>query len=127
MNRVREFHLATDQPVNVPFDIETFRFRGRLMIEEARELIEAIHDVRYMPNDSEMKQETLAHVMKEMADVVYVIYGTCIAFGWDFETAFDRICKNNMDKTVNVRKDSVTGKILKPAGYKPPNLRDIVV
>ena len=47
MNRVREFHLAACQPVDVEFDYEVFDFRKKLIDEECDELKEAIDLARF--------------------------------------------------------------------------------
>lgn len=54
--------------------------------------------------------------LKELADLVYVIYGYALSKGWDLETALNRVHENNLarmfqdDGTIKRRED---GKIIK--------------
>ena len=67
--------------------------------------------------------------LKELADLVYVVYGYANAKGYDLETAVRRIHENNLgrclqpDGTVKRRAD---GKILKNKDYPKVNLEDLV-
>lgn len=118
MNRVKEFMLAADQPINSEMYYGMFTFRGDLIDEETTELMEAINTAHPIEPDFEK-------ILKEMCDVVFVIKGMCLTFGWDFDTAFDRVYKNNMTKVVDCEKDN-NGKVVKPKNYKPVDLGDLV-
>jgi len=67
--------------------------------------------------------------LKELADLVYVIYGYANAMGWDLEEALQRVHDNNVgrciqpDGTVKRRDD---GKILKNKDYPKVDLGDLV-
>lgn len=67
--------------------------------------------------------------LKELADLVYVVYGYANAKGWDLDEAIRRVHVNNVgrcvqpDGTVKRRED---GKILKREGYPKVNLEDLV-
>ena len=67
--------------------------------------------------------------LKELADLVYVIYSYARARGFDLETAIERVHENNMsrcvwpDGNVKYRED---GKILKQPNYPKPDLSDLV-
>jgi predicted house-cleaning noncanonical NTP pyrophosphatase (MazG superfamily) len=67
--------------------------------------------------------------LKELADLLYVIYGYANARGWDVEEALRRVHKNNMgrmyqpDGTIKRRED---GKIIKNADYPKVELSDLV-
>ena len=67
--------------------------------------------------------------LKELADLVYVIYGYANAMGWDLEEALQRVHDNNVgrciqpDGTVKRRED---GKILKNKDYPKVDLGDLV-
>ena len=124
MERVKEFHIATDQPVGVEPNMADMLFRAALIREESRELKQALHGVCHYPCGEDKK--ALAHLLKEMCDVIYVIKGTAVTFGWDLDEAYKRVCDNNMTKVTPYRKDPVTGKVLKPDNYKPVELEDLV-
>ena len=67
--------------------------------------------------------------LKEMADLLYVIYGYANARGWDIEEAFRRVHENNLgrmyqpDGTIKRRED---GKIMKNKDYPKVDLGDLV-
>lgn len=67
--------------------------------------------------------------LKELSDLVYVIYGYARARGWDLDEAVRRVHKNNIgrclqpDGTVKRRED---GKILKNPDYPKVDLKDLV-
>lgn len=67
--------------------------------------------------------------LKELADLLYVIYGYANAKGWDVEEALRRVHANNVgrcvqpDGTVKRRED---GKILKNKDYPKVDLSDLV-
>ena len=122
--RVDEFHKAYDMPrgtvtMSDDFaqltqeDADRIKLRFELNAEEFKELVTA---------------ETPAEIMKEACDLVYVILGMFVEFGWDFDEAFRRVHESNMSKLGEDgkpirRKD---GKILKGPNYKAPTLGDLV-
>ena len=67
--------------------------------------------------------------LKELTDLLYVIYGYANAKGWDIEEAFRRVHANNMgrmyqpDGTIKRRAD---GKIEKNKEYPKVNLEDLI-
>jgi len=67
--------------------------------------------------------------LKELSDLVYVIYGYANAKGWDLDEAVRRIHDNNMgrmyqpDGTIKRRED---GKVIKNKSYPKVNLEDLV-
>ena len=70
-----------------------------------------------------------ADELKELADLLYVIYGYANARGWDVEEALKRVHENNMgrmyqpDGTIKRRAD---GKIEKNKAYPKVSLEDLV-
>ena len=67
--------------------------------------------------------------LKELADLVYVVYGYANVMGWDLDEAIRRVHDNNMgrciqpDGSIKRRED---GKILKNKGFPKVELRDLV-
>ncbi len=67
--------------------------------------------------------------LKELADLVYVIYGYALAMGYDLDEALCRIHSNNIgrmtqpDGTIKRRED---GKIIKNPDYPKVDLSDLV-
>lgn len=78
---------------------------------------------------SEYQRGTKVEQLKELADLVYVIYGYALAKGWDLDEAVRRVHENNIgrcvqpDGSVQRRAD---GKILKNPDYPKVNLEDLV-
>ena len=122
--RVDEFHKAYGMPrgtvtVSDDFskvtqeDADRIKLRFDLNAEEFKELVTA---------------ETPAEIMKEACDLVYVILGMFVEFGWDFDEAFKRVHESNMSKLDEegkpIRRED--GKILKGPNYQAPDLRDLV-
>ena len=67
--------------------------------------------------------------IKELADIVYVLYGYALAMGYDLDEAVRRVHENNVgrcvqpDGTVKRRAD---GKIIKNKDYPKVNLGDLL-
>jgi predicted HAD superfamily Cof-like phosphohydrolase len=111
---VREFHevfgvAVAERPIQP--SPETVELRRSLIEEEKRELFEA------------MNSADLAQVAKELADLLYVVYGTAVSYGIDTAPVFAAVHRSNMDKApggeVRRRDD---GKVLKPEGWQPPDI-----
>lgn len=88
-----------------------------LIIEEFSEYIEAYSE------HSDVEQ------IDACMDMIWVILGYCYMKGWDVKGAWNEIALSNLrkidpkTKKVNKRED---GKVLKPEGWKPPQLEKFV-
>ena len=122
--RVDEFHKSYGMPrgtvtINEDFskltekDAKRIKLRADLTAEEYREL--AIAD---SPEE----------IMKESCDLVYVILGMFVEFGWDFDEAFKRVHESNLSKLDDDGKPLYRedGKILKGPNYTAPTLKDLL-
>ena len=94
-----------------------------LVAEEVGELQEAL--AKWLAHPS---FENLVEILDGAVDSVYVIYQLCNTMGLPFDAGFIEVQRSNMaklqpDGTVRRRED---GKVLKPEGWKPPNLWDIL-
>lgn len=62
-------------------------------------------------------------------DMIWVILGYCHMRGWNVSGAWNEVARSNLDKIdrvtgkVNKRED---GKVLKPEGWRPPDLSKFV-
>lgn len=104
--------------------------RSRLIQEESIEVSDSL--VSYIfslefgpPIDIAYNREQVA---KELADLLYVVYGTAEELGFQLEDIFARVHKSNMSKvwddgTVHYNE---FGKVLKPPTYSPPDLSDLI-
>jgi predicted HAD superfamily Cof-like phosphohydrolase len=118
LDKVREFHKAFGSPLDVditkePKPSDLVCLRVELIEEEYNEIMSA---------------PTYENLLKEFADLVYVIYGFAATFGWDLDTAFNRVHESNMSKLGDDGKPIYRedGKVLKGPNYKPPYLGDLV-
>lgn len=120
---VEEFQTAFGRPTGLKFsDIETsrnvantFGLRQALIEEEFYELVKA------------MNEKNEQNIKKESADLLYVLAGLFVDFGWDMQVIFNRVHQSNMSKLDEngkpvYRKD---GKILKSNRYKEADLRGV--
>jgi len=119
MNReqqmVREFHetfgiLVHGRPSVA--DERTRQLRVRLIEEEFAELREAL------------EHENLPSIAKELADLLYVVYGTAVSYGIDIEPVFREVHRSNMSKVGGYKRDD--GKWVKPDHYSPASVAPIV-
>jgi predicted HAD superfamily Cof-like phosphohydrolase len=129
---VREFHelpgseqAVADYP-SIPSD-ELLRHRLRLIEEEFKEVKEVLVDLLYNPR-TEDKLELLGSLLKEMCDLRYVLDGTAVSLGLPYEDAYRAVHASNMSKVWPDGRLRVNGngKVLKPPGYRPPNMERFV-
>lgn len=108
MEMVRGFTTLTEQPPNTMLYAD-------LIVEEFEEWRE--------------ERTGTVEDLKELADLVYVIYGYANAAGYDLDEAITRVHENNMgrcvqpDGTVKRRPD---GKILKNPDHPKVDLEDLI-
>ena len=118
LEQVKEFHIATGLPVNSKprlMDAALSILRMRLLYEELNELERDL----YITKDP-------TAVLDDLTDIQYVLDGAYLSLGFHTmkTAAFELVHQANMrklwpDGTVKRRED---GKILKPDGWKAPNL-----
>lgn len=150
---VRDFHEAFDQPApDEPTqpDEATRALRGRLVLEEAVEVIGALNN---LPDEvvldlrarvGEAAQQTLllfagwpgepidlAAVTKELADLRYVTEGAAVALGLPLDEAYEIVHASNMSKLGEdgrpIKDDG--GKALKGPNYwqAEPRIRELLL
>jgi predicted HAD superfamily Cof-like phosphohydrolase len=108
--QVAEFHRAIgDALARDPEQVA--RLRIAMLTEEYVEAMEAI------------ASGDRAQIARELADLMYVIYGTACMYGIDLGAAFDAVHESNMSKIGPggpvVRSD---GKVLKGPCFRPPDM-----
>ena len=116
---VREFHLAfgldaRSTPTEVAPDLAAHR--GELLAEEAAEVAEV------------SVTGPLDKLTHELADVVYVAYGTALVHGVDLDAVIAEIHRSNMTKIgpngeISRRAD---GKVLKGEHYEVPDVSGVL-
>jgi len=112
---VAEFHrkfdiLAQERPA-IPAG-STQELRVRLIQEEFDELKEAL------------VREDLAAIAKEMADLLYVVYGTAVSYGIDMKPVFEEVHRSNLSKVGGFKR--ADGKWVKPATYSPASVQPLL-
>lgn len=114
---VKEFHkafglLISDQPNALETDAEVRQLRLRLIEEELEE-----YKVALIEGD-------IVEIAKELADLLYVIYGAGVSHGIDLHEVFKEVHRSNMTKKGG-HKDA-GGKWIKPETYEAANLTGII-
>ncbi|MFK4108688.1 MazG nucleotide pyrophosphohydrolase domain-containing protein [Streptomyces sp. NPDC002176] len=116
---VSEFHRAFGLDARtIPTEIgaELAAHRGELLAEEAAEVAEV------------SVTGPLDHLAQELADVVYVAYGTALVHGIDLDEVIAEIHRANMSKVgpdgeIARRED---GKVLKGDHYRAPDVSAVL-
>lgn len=111
--KVKEFHekfkCTTNHSVINLYDDEKI-LRIRLMSEELAELIAA------------MQLNNLELTADSIADLLYVTYGTAVAYGFPMDEIFKEVHRSNMTKSLE--KDG-GGKVTKGEDFDPPNIKHL--
>ena len=116
---VIDFHLAFEQPVSyqpkLPDDDER-ELRIKLLAEEFQEYIDAEID-----ND-------IVEIADALADLIYIACGTAASYGIPLNRVWNEVHSSNMAKLGPDGKPikRADGKIRKPDGWKPPNVKKII-
>ncbi|HHC08530.1 MAG TPA: hypothetical protein ENK55_07415 [Actinobacteria bacterium] len=120
--RLREFHRIVDGYVpdgpRIP-DPATLALRRALVEEEAAEVREAFDRLLAAPTD-----DHLVALARELADLLYVVYGTFVVAGIDADAVVEEVHAANLRKRSGPRR--ADGKQLKPDGWSPPDVRRVV-
>ncbi len=122
-----EFHELIGQPVGTVTidDDERLYFRLRVMTEEWRELKDAIVQPDRTTTTPENRDPL--ELLDAMADLVYTVFGTAVALGYDLDGAVREVHRSNMTKTPTGRSE-VRGVTAESKGaskgpdFSPPDL-----
>lgn len=114
VEKVREFHARFGVPdlhsPELPED--RLELREELIREEFNELCAAMRDA------------DLVEVADALMDLIYVTIGAALEFGLPVDELFCEVHRTNMAKVGGKRR--ADGKILKPDGWKPPNIAGVL-
>jgi NTP pyrophosphatase (non-canonical NTP hydrolase) len=104
---------------------QSLTLQARLIAEESREVAEAVAELQEFNIYS---WHLRIHLLKELADLVYVCFQMAEAFGWDLGEACLRVHNSNLSKLgldgQPIRDQG--GKVLKGPNYQEPDLSDLV-
>ena len=127
--KVIDFHRAIDSS----YIGEYPRFHdkencARLVMEETVEFVAACGlDPEELVKEFKQKvtiEPNFVDAIDALVDIEYVVNGAYVAFGVDSEPIFNEVHRSNMQK-IGPNGEVLrgpTGKVLKPAGWTPPNI-----
>lgn len=126
-SQVFECHKAMELDVNSELNIQLLELRQKLLNEEMGELNTEIDNLlAELRMTGKTTVESRAKMLKELADLQYVLSGMVVALGLPMQEVFSRVHKSNMSKLVNGKvMKRADGKFLKGPNYQPPYLQDI--
>ena len=113
MKALKEFHTKYEHKMAEKpglTDPKTRGLRYKLIQEESNELLDAIED-----ND-------LVAIADGIADLLYVTFGTALAYGLPIKEVFEEVHRSNMTKSFNKNR---YGKTIKEA-YSPARIEGIL-
>ena len=133
---VRDFHFAFNKKQDPSFptvpDVDTAILRGNLIKEEVIETFDEMGvyfdnnlDIRYNVVKNNVN---LVNIAKELADILYVVYGTAAAYGIPIDDVFREVHRSNMSKLGDDGKPVYRedGKVLKGPNYTPADISKII-
>lgn len=128
LTKLVQFHTA--------FNIDAEERRAiswKLIEEEAYEVDEELREEIYeygewRMNPKKPSEVDVGKLAKELADLLYVCYGTALVYGIDLDHAVSLVHDSNMSKLDDdgnpiLRED---GKVLKGPNYSPPDMSSAV-
>jgi predicted HAD superfamily Cof-like phosphohydrolase len=127
---VRQFQRLMGQDVGVKNPTSTLlEFRYNLLLEELKELGEEVAIAMAESNfKTGIPLKVKARMLKEMADVQYVLSGMAVTLGLPLEEAFVRVHKSNLSKLGDDGKPLYRedGKVQKGPNYLPPDMETLL-
>lgn len=122
---VAQFHQAFNLiSHNTPtlLDRADAEVRTGLLAEEAAEAQDAVAQAENLePN------QALANIAQELADVVYVAYGTALAYGIDLDAVLAEVHRANMSKLgADGQPILHQGKVVKGPNFQPADVRGVL-
>ena len=132
---VETFHRVFEQAVSKAPTQELVQLRANLIQEETKEVLAELDNLKayLIRRDSGSDKahgyyEYEVALLKELCDLLYVVYGTAVAFGYDIDGAFEEVHRSNMSKLGvdgrPVRRED--GKALKGPNYTKANVAPYV-
>ena len=125
--------ITNDQPDKNPqsmverfhrlFDIVVQQAPG-LVEEQTRVLRERLIQEEFEELKDAMGQKDLVAIAKELADLLYVVYGTAVSYGIDMGPVFSEVHRSNMSKVGGYKRDD--GKWVKPPTYSAAAIEPVL-
>lgn len=105
--------LVHDRPVHLTK--RKLRERADFMQEELNEFIEAV------------EKQDMAGIADALVDLVYVAKGTAVSLGLPWRQLWNEVQRANMDKVRGIGKRGAKVDCIKPEGWRPPNIDQILI
>lgn len=133
---VEAFHEATDSTVGMSPELRDAELRAKLILEEACETAAAMGfnaQAILRTNDGTTEIANFSRGYPEadfvdaidgIADLLYVTFGTAVAWGIDAEPFFEEVHRANMTKLDGPKR--ADGKQLKPDNWQPPRIAQML-
>jgi len=115
---VKDFQTAFGQRVGEKPELPDANervLRMRLLSEEFEEYRNAEYD------------NNIVEIADALADIIYIACGTAVSYGIPLDEIFNEVHRSNMAKLVDgkvIRRED--GKIQKPEGWNPPDIKKIL-
>ena len=118
---VRAFHEEYNLPTDNSPQLRGTVARRALIDEELRELYSALRELITGMGREPVRR---ANVLKEWADLLFVVWGMAVEFGFDHvgAEAFRRVAESNMTKDGSI---DGNGKLTKGPGYQEPDMEGL--
>ncbi len=132
---VSAFHTLGDQPQTIDhvpnFDFWNGFFRIDLMQEELNEIHTAYKKLilANSQSDTEAKERAEAAIIDGFIDLLYVTIGSADCAGVKLDEYWDEVQRANLSKvdgSLGPTQYNEDGKIMKPPGWKPPDILGIL-
>ena len=130
--KLDQFHEAIDgekRPTPGLPTSDVVELRRTLIREEYNEVMEALDELVAIDGDGDGVDSAeispaIAALMHELADLLYVTYGTFTAFGVDADKVFAEVHRANMQKANGPRR--ADGKVMKPPDFKRADVAAVI-
>ncbi len=128
---VDKFHAAFGlaRPSSPPLrpDPALVRLRARLIREEYEEVMSELATLANLKDPAAIN-DAYQRLLKELADLRYVVEGCAVAFGLPIEEAFSRVHASNMSKLGSDGKPiyRADGKVIKGPNYAEADVAGLV-
>lgn len=126
---VKDTHKCMECAVNEPLSVELLQLRIKLLDEELGELKAEVNTLcEELQSGQTTQAATRAKLLKELADLQYVLSGMAVSFNLPLDEAFERVHASNLSKLVDGKPlKRADGKFLKGPNYQPPHLEDLAL
>ncbi len=97
--QVKECHQALEVAIGEDFSVDLLSLRKKLMVEELDELnVEIDEAIEKLSKGQKVDRDLYLRMVKELADLQYVVSGFAVSFGIDMEKIFALVHESNMSK-----------------------------